>query len=658
MKKQHLTILFLLYLILLIVSYRQTQSYALNQAELRIEEFLKNYKAVRTYISKYQKPVIFKLQGKDIIDKDFFTPNLLSSTFGARTINEIYNKIRVDENQQPIIIKFASNNPRNPLNKATRKESKLLAKYNNHTLKKEYKEIIKNDSGTFLYYVLPTKLNQEKCMRCHSYPSLAPKELIEEYGNTNGFYEKVGDMRAILSTTMNIDDDLRFANTLFLYIFLLTTFIFAIGLFVVNKFIKKIEKESNLIHTILDSQANIVILTDGLHIIKTNQYFLEFFQYDSLKQFLNEHDCICDFFIEKDGYYSNSLLEKDQNWIDYIFALDKQQRVVSMHNQSKQETVFMVNYKAYGEGKHQFVITFTDITELHRLKNNLESIVEEKIKILAKTNKELEKSEQELLLLNENLEIKIKDEIKKSKEIEAKLFESKKLASMSELIENIAHQWRQPLSIISTAASGLQIQHELGIDSKDSEIETLDKVINAANYLSHTIDDFSDIIKGDMVKKEFNLSKNINQALFMQESIIKNLNINIIKNIDDNILLNNYPNGLLQSMTNIINNSKDAFIQRDIHPRVIFINANIKDNNAVIEVIDNAGGIKENILNKIFEAYFTTKHQAQGTGLGLHMTYNLIVNNMLGCIDAKNVIVHYEDKEYHGVKFTISLPLS
>ncbi|MCK5293542.1 MAG: DUF3365 domain-containing protein [Arcobacteraceae bacterium] len=658
MKKQYLIILFLLYIVLLVVSYQQTREYALGQAQIRLEEFLKNYKAIRTYISKYQKSEVYRLQSKGMIGKEFFTPNLLSSTFGARNINKIYNKIRVEENQHPIVIKFASNNPRNPLNKATQKESELLKKYNNEELKNKYSEIIETNNGTFLYYVLPTKLNKKSCMRCHSDPSLAPKELIEKYGDKNGFYEKIGDMRAILLTTMNIDDDLRFAHRLFLYIFLIVTFIFAIGLFMVNSFVKRITKESNLIHILLDSQDNIVVLTDGLNINQTNQFFLEFFQYKSLDEFSQEYHCICDFFRIKDGYYSNSLLDEGDNWIDYMLKLDKEERLIVMNNYQGEEVVFTVNFKVYGRQKHQFVITFTDITELNRLKDNLEDILEEKTKVLAQTNRELEESEHELLLLNENLEIKIADEIGKLKDTESKLFESEKQASMGDLIGNIAHQWRQPLSLISTASSGMLMQIEFGINNREDEIKALDKILNTANYLSNTIDDFRDLIKGNMIKKEFYLSEVVFKVLSIEEAMLIKNNIKIKQNIDKNISLNNYLNGLIQCFANIISNTKDAFVKNDIKERVIFIDANIVNNNVIIEISDNAGGIDDDIIGKVFEAYFTTKHQSQGTGLGLYLTYNIITNHMLGTIDAKNIMVDFKDKQYAGVKFTISLPLS
>ena len=125
--------------------------------------------------------------------------------------------------------------------------------------------------------------------------------------------------------------------------------------------------------------------------------------------------------------------------------------------------------------------------------------------------------------------------------------------------------------------------------------------------------------------------------------------------MEDDIKLEGYPAELIQCTLNIYNNAKDA-IKENVHEnRMIFITTSDNDGKIIIKIKDNAGGIPEDILPKIFEPYFTTKHQSQGTGLGLHMTYNLIVDGMRGNVEAHNVNYTYDEIEYKGAEFIITL---
>ena len=291
-----------------------------------------------------------------------------------------------------------------------------------------------------------------------------------------------------------------------------------------------------------------------------------------------------------------------------------------------------------------------EIGQMSKILNNNILVVKKKL------DKEKELKE-ELKELNKKLEIKIKQEVKKSDNIEAKLFEAERLASMGEMIGNIAHQWRQPLSVISTGATGIIFQHEIGIISEKKIIDTCTSINNNAQYLSKTIDDFSNFIKGENTKKEFNLENEIHSFLQLIEGSSKNNNIKIILDLQKDISINSYENELTQCFMNIYNNAKDALVENIEVYRYIFIKTKIENNNVIIEVKDNANGIEKDIMPKIFDPYFTTKHQSKGTGLGLHMTYNLIVNGMGGKIEVSNTIFEYENNKYKGAMFTITLPL-
>jgi len=252
----------------------------------------------------------------------------------------------------------------------------------------------------------------------------------------------------------------------------------------------------------------------------------------------------------------------------------------------------------------------------------------------------------------------IKSEIKNNQKKERLLVQQSKMVSMGEMIGNIAHQWRQPLSVISTGATGMKMQKEYDLLKDEDFYKMCDDINNNAQYLSKTIDDFRNFIKGDRTKVVFDLKEDIDSFLHLVEGSIKSNNINMILDLDANINIDGYQNELIQCFINIFNNTKDAMKENKNDERYLFISSKKNEDNAIIIFRDNAGGIPENIIEKIFEPYFTTKNQSQGTGLGLHMTYNLIVDGMKGSIIASNVQYKHENIQYKGAEFTITLPLS
>ena len=249
----------------------------------------------------------------------------------------------------------------------------------------------------------------------------------------------------------------------------------------------------------------------------------------------------------------------------------------------------------------------------------------------------------------------LKQQIVQNQQKDKILNEQSKMAAMGEMIGNIAHQWRQPLSAISTAATGIIIQKEYNMFEEDKLVKTCSIINDNAQYLSRTIDDFKNFIKGDRTKKIFNLNNNIESFLHLVDSSIKNNQIKIILDLQEDIQIDGYENELIQCLINIFNNAKDALKVKNIGERLIFISTYINEDKTIIKIKDNAGGIQPEVLPHVFEAYFTTKHKSQGTGLGLNMTYNLIVNGMSGNIEVKNITYEYEGNNYSGAEFFISL---
>ena len=300
-----------------------------------------------------------------------------------------------------------------------------------------------------------------------------------------------------------------------------------------------------------------------------------------------------------------------------------------------------------------------DEEKLDMFNLSLEKKIEEKTKKLEISNQILLEKEKKLQDLNNNLEKRITEEVAKIKHIQDKLLKSEKLAAMGEMIGNIAHQWRQPLSAISTSATGMKMQKEFDCLPDDVFNNACDTINDNAQYLSKTIDDFKNFIQGNRFRVVFNLKDAIDSFLHLVEGTIKSNNINIILNIKEDIQVDGFENELIQCLINIFNNAKDALLENisDTNNKLIFISSKIEENNAIITIKDNAGGIPNEVITHIFEPYFTTKYKSQGTGLGLHMTYTLIVDGMDGVVDISNINYYYNNKNYLGAEFKISLPI-
>lgn len=299
----------------------------------------------------------------------------------------------------------------------------------------------------------------------------------------------------------------------------------------------------------------------------------------------------------------------------------------------------------------EFIAIRYDVTESIRLNEAL--ILKEKE--LEQLNITLEErvnhQTKELLALNQTLEERIKEEVEKNREKDRFLFQQSRLASMGEMIANIAHQWRQPLSELNITLYKMnklynRISMEKDIVFEDSYAHAK-KIISK---MSETIEDFRNFFNPNRQSELFLLSHVANEAVdIMRGSIEKNA-IDIKIKIKHDAKIKGYFNEFSQVLINLMNNSNDAFSCNKIKNKLISIEIDTSFNgNAIIKVCDNAGGIDEHILEKIFEPYFTTKHASIGTGLGLYMSEMIIKNSMMGTISATNV----DD----GVCFMITIPI-
>ncbi len=281
----------------------------------------------------------------------------------------------------------------------------------------------------------------------------------------------------------------------------------------------------------------------------------------------------------------------------------------------------------------------------------LARVIEENHKKVIDLNKELNVKIDNVILMNKTIK-KQNEDIKKQENL---IVEQSKMVALGEMIENIAHQWRQPLSAISSQVTGLILEKELGMFNNEKVVQVCNSVNSNAQYLSNTIEVFQNFVNRNTKKKKIDLKELINGFIDLIKGNSKSNNIELIFSMKENIIITSYPNELVQCFMNIYYNSKDALTDKQIENRLFFIEIKRDNEKIKISFYDNAGGISEKLISKIFEPYFTTKHRSQGTGLGLYITYTLITKQIKGRIDAFNKEFTYKEKSYLGASFEIFL---
>ena len=221
---------------------------------------------------------------------------------------------------------------------------------------------------------------------------------------------------------------------------------------------------------------------------------------------------------------------------------------------------------------------------------------------------------------------------------------------MGEMISMIAHQWRQPLQAVSILIQKLPLTKMIDGEISDEMLDTVvSQVSSQLEYMSQTIDDFRDYFKPNKRKEEVFIKDVVEKSLDFLKYLFKihSIKVNYQNNSDSSLEI--YLNEIVQVLINLIKNSCDAMIEKNIENRVININTYENKESLIIEFEDNAGGIKSDVIHKIFDPYFSTKSNKNGTGLGLYMCKTIIEQHSDGTIDVYNT--------NHGTKFIIKLPL-
>ncbi|MGD0584884.1 MAG: response regulator [Oryzomonas sp.] len=264
--------------------------------------------------------------------------------------------------------------------------------------------------------------------------------------------------------------------------------------------------------------------------------------------------------------------------------------------------------------------------ELNGMNDQLEERVRERTAELSRTMELLRAETAERLRTAE--ELRHKDRI---------MMQQGRQAAMGEMIGNIAHQWRQPLNTLGLHIQKLELYYELGSFSKELLTDTVSESMFLINHMSQTIDDFRNFFKPEKEKTNFNVNEVIRKTISLVEDSLKAQMISVDIDTEDDVQVNGYPNEYSQVIVNILMNARDAFCERMIDDGRIAIKSYVDDGKAVVTITDNAGGIPGEIIEKIFDPYFSTKGPDKGTGIGLNMAKNIIETNMNGRVTVRNI---------------------
>jgi two-component system CheB/CheR fusion protein len=242
---------------------------------------------------------------------------------------------------------------------------------------------------------------------------------------------------------------------------------------------------------------------------------------------------------------------------------------------------------------------------------------------------------------------------KMQQEQEALLIQQSKLAAMGEMLGHIAHQWRQPLNVINCTTLDIRLKKDMQVLSDEALDKSLFSIETLTDQMSETINDFMSFYKPDKEKRLFSLYESIANASKIIAAQLGSYKITLLIHVDEAIVIYGCAGEFQQVILNLLTNAKDAFISQEATQRKIIISAKAEDEQVIIHFEDNAGGIDEAILPKIFEPYFTTKVHSGGTGIGLYMSSMIIKQTFKGTLEVNNIC---NESKILGARFTIVLP--
>ena len=258
--------------------------------------------------------------------------------------------------------------------------------------------------------------------------------------------------------------------------------------------------------------------------------------------------------------------------------------------------------------------------------------------------------------LNNNLEEKVKVEVEKNRKKDDLLAKQAQSAALGEMMDAIAHQWKQPLSVIGMHVQSLSLGLEYGVVATEDDIKKVsDKVKFQTQHLIDTIDEFRSFFRQGQKRTNINVKQLIDETLLLMKDKIIEDKIDIYFNGDTDIELLCLPNELKHIFINLINNSSDAFVDNNISNRLIKFEIKDNENQIIINISDNAGGIPISYIDKVFISNFTTKDKGKGTGIGLYLSKQ-IIDKLNGKLEVCNKNIIDNGTKYKGAQFSLIIP--
>ena len=381
---------------------------------------------------------------------------------------------------------------------------------------------------------------------------------------------------------------------------------------------------------IYEGSADALLISENEKLVSCNEAFLRMFQIPSMDQFLRSHAKNYSPKYQPDGHLS-----------------------------IKKMSVIM--RKAYKEGSVSFEWLHRDyfgdefwceivLTRIHLRGKDLLYGVWRDISQRKMMQDAAMEYKQNIEELNASLESRVRDEVAKNMQKDRQLLAQSRHAQMGEMISMIAHQWRQPLAAISSTSTAIGLKASLGkLENETAEQLSL-KIAEYTQHLSETIDDFRNFFKPNKEKILTSFCEIIRSVLSISDMSLRNKKIELFQELNCDEKFLSYPNELKQVVLNILKNAEDVLVERSVVSPYVKIKTYTQGTKAILEISDSGGGVSEEILEKIFDPYFSTKLQKDGTGLGLYMSKIIIEEHCGGTLSCKNI--------ENGLEFRVELSLA
>ncbi len=600
--------------------------YFINQTKKDIMNILFTNNVLHQYFQKVLHPAIYDAMGHGLVDKDFYDPQVLSSTYVVRTMQGLNNEEREKTGRRPIYYKMAANNPRNPFNKADAREARLIKLFNENPSTKEYEEVVTVNGEKYLYYAIPFLRNDIRCMRCHGDPENAPKGLRKLYPGEGGFHERLGEIRAI--------ESLRVPIKLESYMALVLTGSVGSGLFVIvslfffNTGLRQqvSQKTKSLTAEILEKEKAQEQLKASSDMIANERERLSV----TLRS-IGDGVIVTD--TEGNITLLNNVGELLTGWSSAEAKGQPLTKVFNIINEATRETCENPTEKVIRTG---MIAGLANHTLLIR-KDGTEIIISDS----GAPIKDMESKTIGVVIVFRDITAQYRTEQEMQK--------MQKLESLGVLAGGLAHDFNNLLTSIIGNISLTRMS--MGIEHKSFErLTEAEKAAERAADLTYQLLTFSK--GGAPIKKVASIAEIVEEAV---NFALSGSNVNCIYSIPSNLRSVAVDKGqMTQVFNNLIINAIQAMPNGGtVHIALDNISLSEEEifslgSGAYVRITfrDEGVGIPEQNLDRIFEPYYTTKEK--GNGLGLSTVFSILKRHE-GHINVESVIGT-------GTTFTIYIP--